>query len=549
MKKKLALLLGMTMALSVLGGCGTAGKSTDQSADKTAEAVAQVSADAGSSTQAAALTDENGFPTTKEAQDAIAERKSAGKYPTIAISFMNWSGAPAGQDRIAQAISKRTEETLGIDVSIQIMDAASYPQNMNLMLASGEQVDLFNAVSVGYLPCINKGYLYDLEEDNLLGLYGQGMKQVVGDKYMEGSRMDGKLYGVTSLHEMAAGKEGIVVVKKYLDEIGFDYSSMYKNADDEIIYTDINTINDMFAKMHAKHPDKAVIFFNNSGISRFMNVDKLGDGFGVLTDPTNSLTVENLYESESYQAFVKQMREWNQAGYFSADALTETTSATAQMKAGSTMAEMCNTKPGVRAQEGGLVGDDVVVFQVGEDFTASDACMGMPWCINSQTKDPVAAMQLLNALYTDPVLSNLICWGEEGTDYVRTDDGHFTFPEGVTAADSKYYNNVNWEMPNQMIAGVWEGNALDIWDQTTKFNDNAKISKAFGFTFNNSDVSNEFTALTNVVKEYQGELEFGFADPDSTLAEMNQKLKAAGLDTYMQAKQKAMDAWASSSQK
>ena len=64
---------------------------------------------------------------------------------------------------------------LGVDVELMIMDAASYSQNMNLMLASGEQVDLFNAVSVGYMPCVNKGYTLDLEEDDLLQTYGQGI--------------------------------------------------------------------------------------------------------------------------------------------------------------------------------------------------------------------------------------------------------------------------------------------------------------------------------------------------------------------------------------
>lgn len=43
-----------------------------------------------------------------------------------------------------------------------------------------------------------------------------------------------------------------------------------------------------------------------------------------------------------------------------------------------------------------------------------------------------------------------------------------------------------------------EGDPLDLWERMEKFNDNAVKSKALGFTFDNSDYSSEYTALTNV---------------------------------------------------
>ena len=99
-------------------------------------------------------------------------------------------------------------------------------------------------------------------------------------------------------------------------------------------------------------------------------------------------------------------------------------------------------------------------------------------------------------------------------------------------------------MPNQYLTGVWEGNPLDIYEQTEKFNDESVKSKAMGFTFDNSAVMAEYTALTNVYNEYINQIILGFVEPEAAIAEMNQKLYSAGLERYMAAKQDALNAWA-----
>ena len=81
-------------------------------------------------------------------------------------------------------------------------------------------------------------------------------------------------------------------------------------------------------------------------------------------------------------------------------------------------------------------------------------------------------------------------------------------------------------------------------EQTEKFNDESVKSKAMGFTFDNSAVMAEYTALTNVYNEYINQIILGFVEPEAGIAEMNQKLYSAGLQRYMDAKQSALNAWA-----
>ena len=534
MKKLLAVLLCLALVIGSLTGCGKTSKDDSNANTTNNDATTDTTQDSGATAA----------PEQDPAAKAIADRKAGGELPTVVMAFMNWSGSPAGLDRIQKLISDYTAEKLGVNVELEILDFASYKQNMTLMLSSGEQVDIFNAISVGYANSINKGYCLDLEQDNLIQSYGAGILSTMDPAYVNACRVSGALYGLPQQRDMAIGLGGFAIGKEYLDGIGFDYNSMYKDGN-EVIYTDMNTIDGIFAQLHTKYPDLYVYAPQEASLTQHNMFDPIGgDNFGVLLDPVNSLKVEDLFGSEMFKNFCDQIYKWNQAGYISKDALTDDTAATAQVKAGTAMSYGTATKPGIRAQETGLCGRDMVIFQTGADFLKSSAVATMPWCINSGTADPVAAMQVLNAFYTDPVLSNLLCWGEEGKEYAKTDDGHITFADGVDASNSEYYNNVNWLMPNQFIADIWVGNELDVWDRMNTFNGGSQKSKALGFSFDNSSVATEFTALSNVSDEYLKQLIFGFKDPAAGIAEMQDKFEAAGLSTYLEAKQAALDTWA-----
>ena len=58
----------------------------------------------------------------------------------------------------------------------------------------------------------------------------------------------------------------------------------------------------------------------------------------------------------------------------------------------------------------------------------------------------------------------------------------------------------------------------------------------------NSSVSAEYTALQSVLAQYETLLEWGFAgDIDATIEEFNQALYKAGLQAYMDEKQRQLD--------
>ena len=83
-----------------------------------------------------------------------------------------------------------------------------------------------------------------------------------------------------------------------------------------------------------------------------------------------------------------------------------------------------------------------------------------------------------------------------------------------------------WMLPCEYTTYVWEGDDIDLWEKTKEFNNNAMKSKALGFSFDSSEVSAEYTALTNVWTEYADGLVFGMIDPAVGIPELNKRLEA-----------------------
>lgn len=498
---------------------------------------------------ATAQAGETGSEQNEAAQEAIdarkAEAEETGEYQKIIISFFDWTGAPAGIERINEALSEHTRETLGVDVELMIIDSAAYSEDMKLMLSSGEQVDIFSTCGPGYMTCVNNGYTLDLEEDDLFQTYGEGIQEKVRTEYLDACRVGGILYGVPPIKDYAIQTSAVCIGQEYLDAIGYDYDEAEK---DDLGYAkvDWDEINEIFAQIHEAFPDKYVMAIQDNELTQGSTVDNIGgDYYGTLLDPVNSLKVENVYESDIFKEWCERAYEWNQNGYLSKDAMTDKTGASAKVKSGAYMAMMACCKPGYETQITGECGRPMKVFDVGESFMSSSSVSSFPWCINQNTEDPVAAMQVLDALYTDSVIENLICWGQEGVEYTVNDEGTINYADGVDANNSEYYPNVLWMMPNPYVAHVWEGDSLDIGQQMSDFNDDCpNKSKALGFTWDNGDYSAEFTALQNAYDQYGLIAAYGFEEPEKAIADLNEALKDAGLEEYMAAKQEALDAWA-----
>ncbi len=509
--KALSLLLAMMMSLALIG-CGKSSDSSSQAQDTAASA----NPSDGSQTAEA-----------ETAQEEIVE---------LTMAYLVISTSASDMQLVEDEINKISEPEIGVRINIEAINIGDYTTQVNLMLNSGESLDIIQALNTNFSSWYSNGSIVPITAE--LEQYGQGIVDAVGEEYLEAGRINGEQYGITTNRDLATGY-GFNLRTDLLEKYQIDPSQ-------------IQTLDDMeevLAIIHENEPSLVPLTINTEGAKLFNNmragVDPLGDYLGVLLDmESDTLTVENLFESERYREFVEKMYDWNQKGYIQSDAATSSEVGPTLMRSGGTFAISVTTKPGLATQVSTETGQPITMVEIYPADTCTTTVQLLQYAVAHNCEHVDKAVQFLNLLYTNPDVANLLAWGIEGKHYEIQEDGHIDFPEGVDASNSGYNLNQGWLVGNQFITYVWVGDDLDIWEQLDHFNKTAIVSKAMGFTFNAEPVKTEYAACSAVLEQYRCALESGAMEPESTLEQFNDALYNAGLQTIIDEKQNQLNEWA-----
>lgn len=379
--------------------------------------------------------------------------------------------------------------------------------------------------------------MYYASMSDLIDQYGVNMKAALGEDILKIANMNGYVYGVPVEKEWYADS-CLVMRKDILDKYNLDVSNVKSLADCAPI----------FETIHENEPDmKIIVGAKDSLIGNIYFADVLSDRFGVLDNGGADTTIVNYYETDNYKNLAATVHDYYEKGYIDKDMATSTDAGTTTLKAGNAFCFATPYKPGVAEQESLNTGYELVAVRINPTpaFCYTNAVAAITWGIGQNCENPEMTMKVLDYMYGDPELMNLFNWGIEGVHYVVKDAENdvIGFPDGVDASNAKYNLNMGWELPNQYKIHVWEGSSRKIMDAQKEMNATANKSKALGFMFDSTSVSNEIAALNNVVSEYSSSIDCGAADPATAIPEFNEKLYAAGLQTVMDEKQKQLNEW------
>ena len=502
MKKAMALFLTLAMGLTLTAGCGT-GSQDGQSSSGGADG-------AGNDTGSGASTDSE---------------------ETVSLTlYMASSGTMEDASLVAEKINEYIKPLINAEVSLNFINMGSYSEQVGLMIRSGESIDILYALENDARNYIRQEAVLPL--DDLLAEYGDGIVPQIGADNLEAARVNGQIYSLPSLKDMAISRM-FIYDQAIADELNLDFSN-------------VKTIEDLtliFAQVKEAYPEMSMFGGAGGNAMNFYNWDwdPLGDSLGVIMDNGQSLDVVNLFETKEYSDLCHLMREWYEAGYIEKDFATSTETWSSRMKAGTAFGGVTSYKPGAMVSVNTQVGKECGYVILTEPLSYTSSIVNTNWMIPSASEHPGKAMEFMRLMYTDPVVSNLLIYGIEGTHYEENEDGTISY---IDFENSKYQQNLGWAFGNQFIAKVVEGNELDVYDQTREFNNNAIKSKALGFSFDNSEVSSEITACNNVLNKYRTSLECGDVDPDEVIPKFNEELKDAGIEKVIAAKQSQLDEWA-----
>lgn len=484
-----------------------------------------------------------GSSATSTASTAAGDTKAdSGSYDQVVYAYATFNNIPSEEDLdvVEEEINKITREKINAEVTLKPISIADYVNKVSLSLQGGEKIDVYQSLG-NFGNCVSTDMCYDITD--LIDSCAPGTKELLGDKFLDACKVNGKLYGIPTYKPFALTPM-IIYRQDIAAELGIDMSTV----------NSVEDITDVLRKVKEAKPDMIPLSPVQSGVSGLEmtmgDVDWLSDDYykpvGVLMD--GDMTVQDLYSTDIFQSRCDLARTWYNEGLIMKDAATTTSTAAECMSSGNYFGYIAaysypeaDTAASLQAQCGSY---DIGAKMIGDAYLGTGDINAVSWMIASTTDVPEAALKFLDLTYTDKDIVNLLIYGIKDRDYVMNDDGTVSYPEGEDSTTVPY--------TAQLSCGTL-GNFFNMyptagtnpeslaWEQ--KQNEEAKTSPAMGFTFDSSKLNTQYTAVKNAISQYLPGLLCGSVDPNTELAKFQQALQDAGYQDILNAKQEQLDAW------
>ena len=485
--------------------------------------------------------DDSGKPTSGN-QSQNNGGNSGTTYPVIRMAYTRMFSTE-DEPYVEEAMNEILREVAQAEIDLVPVDFGSMQTQFNLLLSGGnDSIDIFS--SFWYMPLstlYSNGQLADMTE--LLNAHPEVLELFADyPEVMECCKIDGKYY---ALPTVAPYSSPMLYLVKETDA---------KNAN--IDWTGVDTLDEVtevILKLKEANPDAYYVPGATETYWVPKDIDYLGDTLflGVLTDPLNSTTVENYYESDYFLNFMENVKIWQENDIFNPDPMSNTMPNLMSLQMG-----LANGTPGYgwdleewcyEANMQQTYGDNMVGCQIGDRLITTGNIATYLWHITSFAQDKEAAMRVLAAFYTNSELNHLLGNGIEGRNYVVTENGTLAFPEGKDMTNCGWTGlGASYNLPNSSGCTPWSHQPANFWEMAEQTNKESKPSLALGFNFDSSEVADQVTACANVIAQYYLPLINGEVDVDEVLPVFQQALRDAGIETIVAAKQAQLDAWLAS---
>lgn len=430
------------------------------------------------------------------------------------------------QNKVMEKVNEYTKEKIGVEIDLRMVDWGDYGQKMQVITSGGEPFDICFASD--YAINAQKGAY--LEIGDLLDSHGKELKEAIDPLFLEGAAINGSLYGVPANKEV--GQQMVWAYNaKMAEEAGVDMTNVKSLEDLEKVLEVIKE----------KNPDLKMPMAAGANFVPNLPFDLLlGENlpFGISLDGDTEKVV-NIYETKEVKNTLDTLRRFYQKGFIHPQAANDTDPH--DMSVENWFVRKEQYAPGGAEMWSGNAGYEIKYSAMHDPITINNSVTGSVMAISATSKNPEKSMEFLNLLNTDEYLRNLIDRGIEDVHYTTNENGTIT-----KKAEAKGYQMPSWALGNVFITKSYDTDPENRIDQYKEFNDKAVASPTLGFYVNTADISTEIATLSNIVQEFKAPLFTGSVDTDKYLSQLNEKLKAAGLEKVLNEIQKQYDEWKAS---
>jgi putative aldouronate transport system substrate-binding protein len=162
---------------------------------------------------------------------------------------------------------------------------------------------------------------------------------------------------------------------------------------------------------------------------------------------------------------------------------------------------------------------------------------GSGFGISVYSKNKEAAMQFLNAWYTDNELAVILCYGVEGVHWNLSSDGLIELDPVARETYATWRNG----MGNVFILSPLTTDGHGFFENYQAYNNLGVATALLGFVFDNEPIATEFAAVNAVVNEFRPQLTVGALDPAVAVPAYLKELKANGVDKIIEELNRQID--------
>ena len=466
----------------------------------------------------------------------------ANKNSADADNTIHWYMLKPGDDMsdealVESAANEILEKEVGLKLDLHMLDSASYDKKMNTMIAAGEEFDLCMTASWtnDFVANVQRGAFVDIKP--LLEKYGKDILEKSDPVSIDALTMEGKMFALKS-QTPYSGKTGRAYKKDLVEKYNFDY----ENA---------KTLEEL-------EPFLKQIKDNEPGITPLLVTAKTGVTLPVNSRYTDDSIVGLNFDEETQQYIIayerpdlienyKKVNEFYKKGYIASKALTLTDTVSEAKSAKYAVMPVSGNYTEDASKSSDAYGFECVETYLGDKIVNTGAMFDTLTAVSVTSKKPEKAIKLLNCIWANPELSNLLAYGLENVNYVIDEERSNEI--GEKSVIPKSGNEKTWGIPHNWIGPLWDQwdsswNRKDALLMMQEVNKSAAKSSTLGFLFDSSEFKTELAQISSIVAEAKPVFNTGsMPDFDEYHAEIIKKLKASGIDKVVDAANEQLNNW------
>lgn len=433
---------------------------------------------------------------------------------------------------VYEAANKIIKEKINAEVEFIPVEFGSYDQKLQVINAGRDEYDIsFTSNWLNnYYQNVEKGNIIALDE--LLPEYAPELYQQIDQKFWDGVRVQGKIYGVIN-QQILAREGGWSVPEKFAQEFNYDVSQIVTLED----------VEEWIRLVQSKYPECNTLpasiwptYAQMVGIEEFLGESAPS---AIRYNEEGKPVVFNQFLSDEFKEYIQTRKKWNEEG-LTQKVLVEPENAVEQYKNDqiiTPIGAMNTYKPGLEDETEAQTKVRPVFNRIGGALLTTSGAAASLNSIADTSKNPERTMMLLNLVNTDKELYNLLSFGIEGRHYTKLSDTR------IELSEENRYIVANWAIGSVYNSYLYGNQADTTWEETKEINNNATISPIYGFAPNLTPVNVQLTNCKTAVKEYLDTLDQGVGDTDDLYPKFIQKLEDAGVQEVIDEMQKQIDEW------